>query len=208
MDIYEKLKELRKVNKKRNFLQSVDIIINLKNFDYKKEKINFYVELPHGKGKENKVLFITEKKLEDVSKELAIEWGEVEKMSIKEFKKLESKYEYIATTPKIVPLLAKKFGKVLGPRKKMPDPKLGCIIKDINMDIIKKMNEKLEKTIKVKNDGNSIKLVIGKEDMEDKKINENFLALYSKLIDELPKGESNIKNILIKFTMSKSVKIK
>ena len=48
---------------------------------------------------------------------------------------------------------------------------------------------------------------IGKQSMEDEKIIENVLAVYNSLLKSLSKGKENIKNIEIKFTMTKPKKI-
>lgn len=208
MEIEKAIENLIKNSKKRNFIQTIDLIVNLKNFDIKKEKINFYFEIPYV-VKEKKICIILEKDNENLRKILdVILWKDIENLSLKEFKKIEKKYDYFITQSKLITLIAKNFGKILGPRKKMPDPQLGCIINEIEEDKIKRLVEKLKKTIKITNDGNSVKLAIGKENMEIKKIKENFEAFYSKLIQNLPQGEANIKEILIKLTMSKPTKLK
>ena len=53
MELKEALIELRKAEK-RKFEQSVDLIINLKDVDVKKENISVIAELPH-QTKEKKV---------------------------------------------------------------------------------------------------------------------------------------------------------
>jgi len=207
MNIGEALKELK--NEKRKFTQTVDLIINLKNFDPKKENVNFYAELPNGKGKETKIAIILEKGNEEIGKICdVLEWKDIENLGEKEFKKKAREYDYFITIAKIIPLIAKKFGKILGPMKKMPDPKLEAVLTDIDLEKIKRIAEKLKKIVKINNDKNSIKISIGREDMEDKKIIENFNSINQELIKKLPKGETNIKEILIKFTMSKPIKIK
>ena len=57
----EAVKQLRKTEKKVNFSQTVDLIVNLKNFDVKKEAFNIFIELPH-KIKDKKVAGFLEKK--------------------------------------------------------------------------------------------------------------------------------------------------
>lgn len=208
MEIGKVIENLIKNNKKRNFVQTIDLIVNLKNFDIKKEKINFYFEIPHP-VKEKKVCIFLEKDNENLKKILdVIVWKDIENLSLREFKKIEKKYDYFIAPSKLVHLIAKNFGKILGPRKKMPDPQLGCIITEIDENKIKKLVERLKKTIRIVNDGNSIKLGIGKENMEIKKIEENFDAFYNKLKQNMPQGEGNIKEILLKLTMSKPVKLK
>jgi ribosomal protein L1 len=53
----------------------------------------------------------------------------------------------------------------------------------------------------------SIKLPIGKQNMKDEEIVENIMAVYRELMKVLPKNKENIKNIEVKFTMTKPIKI-
>ena len=51
--ILEAIKLAREKSKERKFSQSFDLIINLKEFDIKKEaKIDDFITLPHGRGKD------------------------------------------------------------------------------------------------------------------------------------------------------------
>jgi len=205
MEIGEAIKELK--NQKRNFVQTVDVIINLKNFDFKSQSIDFFVEMPHGKGKENKVAIILERDDEEIKKFCdVLVWKEIEGLSQKEFKKIKKKYDYFVCLAKLMPLLAKNFGKVL--QRKMPNPSIGCVLVDVDKNKVKQLVEKLKNTVRIKNDRNSIKFLIGKEDMDEKKIIENFNYVYKKIIDNLPNKEGNIKEVLVKLTMSKPIKIK
>ena len=43
--------------------------------------------------------------------------------------------------------------------------------------------------------------------MKDEEIAENILAVYNRLLKEMPREKENIKNIEIKFTMTKPIKI-
>jgi ribosomal protein L1 len=193
---FEALGEIAK--EKRNFVQTVELIINLKDFDFKKESISLYVEL---EGIEKKVGVILEKAM-DVGFDVA-EWQELEAMQPKQFKKYASQYDYFVTTAKLVPLIAKKFGKILGPMKKMPDPKLGSIVTEANEEKIKAICERLRHMAKIVNDKNSVKLAIGKENTDKEVLFRNFV----KVVDAIEKSGKHIKELLIKLTMSKPVKL-
>ena len=52
-----------------------------------------------------------------------------------------------------------------------------------------------------------IQLVIGSEDMKNEDIKENIEALLTFLKSKLPKGINNIKDVYLKFTMKKPIKI-
>jgi ribosomal protein L1 len=193
---FEALGEIAK--EKRNFVQTVELIINLKDFDFKKESISLYAEL---EGIEKKVGVILEKAL-DVGFDVA-EWQELEAMQPKQFKRYASQYDYFVTTAKLVPLIAKKFGKILGPMKKMPDPKLGSIVTEANEEKIKAICERLRHMAKIVNDKNSVKLAIGKENTDKEVLFRNFV----RVVDAIEKSGKHIKELLIKLTMSKPVKL-
>ena len=52
-----------------------------------------------------------------------------------------------------------------------------------------------------------IHLKIGSEKMNDDEVVENIIAVYNSLIHNLPGEKNNIKNIFLKLTMSKPVKV-
>jgi ribosomal protein L1 len=97
-----------------------------------------------------------------------------------------------------MPKVASNFGKYLGPRGKMPSPKQGLI-----KDDVKKLKEKFDKLVKIRSYGSSVKLSVGKEDMGEEKIAENLISAYNEILKEW----KEIKNVLIKLTMSKPVKL-
>ena len=43
--------------------------------------------------------------------------------------------------------------------------------------------------------------------MKDEEIIENIISVYNSVLKELPKNKENVKNIEIKFTMTKPIKI-
>lgn len=201
-DILKALEEQRK-QEKRKFTQSVDLIVNLKNFDMKRESINLFVSLPY-KIRDIKVLgFLTAKSkiIDTVTKQ------EFEKYKDKrEIKKLIRKYDFFLAHASLMPAIATTFGRYLGQAGKMPSPQLGIITKESDKDI-QEVTEKAEKTIRLRTKEPSIKANIGKEDMKDEELAENILAVYNVLLNSLTRNKDNIKSVLIKFTMNKPSKI-
>lgn len=206
MDLKEQLKkaldELRK-NNKRNFNQTIDLIINLKKYDIRKNPLNLFVTVPH-KIKEKKIcafLEIKNKNIEVITKE------EFKKYSDKkELKKLVKKFDFFIAEASLMPKVATTFGRYLGPVGKMPSPQLG-ILMNPNEKTIRELKEKIKSSIKIRTKEASIKLAIGKENMKDEEIIENILAVYEVILKALSKEKDNIKNIEIKFTMTKPQKI-
>ncbi len=201
-EIKKALTDLRK-GKERKFDQTVDLVINLKKFDLKKNQINFIVNLPN-KIKDKKICAFLEKENKDVE---TITPKEFKKYSDKkEIKKLVKNFDFFIAQASIMPKVATTFGRALGPAGKMPSPQLG-ILASINKEDIVDLKENINKSIKIKAKEPCIKLPIGKQSMKDEKIIENISSVYDKLLKSLPIGKDNVKNIEIKFTMTKPKKI-
>jgi ribosomal protein L1 len=62
--------------------------------------------------------------------------------------------------------------------------------------------------VKIKTKERSLKIPLGKESMSDEALIENLDKTFKTILSALPKKEFNIRDILIKFTMSKSIKVK
>ncbi len=203
MEIEKALAELRKDENKRKFVQSVDLIINLKDFDLRREAINTFIQIPN--PTEKKICgFLTRKSkfVDTITKEEFDKYKEP-----KEIKKLAKSYDFFIAVASLMPEIATKFGRILGPMGKMPSPRAGIIESDDD-ESVKQMVEKMKKLIRVRSKENSLKILVGKEDMPDEKLKENITAVIQAIENILPKKKENIKNILLKFTMTKPVRIR
>jgi len=199
--ILKALQELRKLEK-RKFVQTAELIINLRNFDVKKQNVNLFVELPH-KIKEKKVCAFLTKKSALVETITKAEFGKYEK---KVLKKLIKKYDFFISAASLMPAVATSFGKVLGPAGKMPSPQLGILMTEDDKSL-KEVLEKVNKITRIKSKEPSLKIAIGKENMKDEEIAENVIMIYNKVLEALPRKKENLRSILIKFTMSKPQKL-
>jgi large subunit ribosomal protein L1 len=207
MNFIQALQELRSTSEKRKFDQTLDLIINLKSFDPTRESVNTFVILPHVFKKKKIAAFLeTIKKSEIVSRIFTRD--DIEKLSLKEMKKFAKKEDFFISSAKLMPLVASKFGKILGSSGKMPDPKIGCVLMQEQEANLKEAVEKLEKTVKIKAKEKSLKIPLGKESMPNEQIAENLEKTYKAVLAALPKKEFNIREILIKFSMSKPIKVK
>jgi len=197
------LKKLREESKPRNFEQTIDLIINLKDFDIKKESVNLFLNLPH-KIRDVKIAGFLNKKSELIDTILKQDFDKYKDK--KSIKKLVKRYDFFISPASLMPSVASIFGKYLGPAGKMPSPQFG-IIKQENDKEIEMIKEKLSRTVRVKSKEPSLKFVIGKEKMEDEEIADNIISAYNAILKVLPKQKENIKSVMIKFTMSKPKKI-
>ena len=203
--ILEAIKKARG-SKKRNFKQSFDLAINLKNIDFKKpeSKIKTEIKLPHF-VKETKFCVIVDmlipqaKNLENVT---VIRRDQLEGFgkNKKEAKRLARECSSFIAEASLMPLVGKFLGQILAPKNLMPTPipptaDLKSIIEQ-RKDILR---------IQLK-DSPTIHLLIGTEDMDDNKIAENAEAIIKSVISALPKGREQIKNYIIKLTMGSPIK--
>ncbi len=206
------LKKLRESSQKRNFSQSVDFIVTFKDIDMKKteNQLTIFANLPHSSGREIKVCALVGPEMKDEAKSadkiVLLDEFEKYKSNKKELKKLANDFDFFVAQANLMVQVAGAFGRVLGPKGKMPNPKAGCIVQPKTN--LKPIFEKLKKSIRlVSRTTPMVQCSIAKEDMEETKIIENVLAVYNQILHALPQEKNNIKNVLLKLTMSKPVKV-
>ena len=202
-DVTNALKELRKENV-RKFDQSVDLIINLQKFDIKRSAVNLFAFVPN-QIKEKKIAAFLEGQsdlIDTITKEDFKKYNDK-----KVLKKLVEKYDFFIAQASVMPKVATTFGRVLGPTGKMPSPQLGIILNP-DEKTINELKEKINSSVKIRAKESSIKLAIGKQSMKDEAIVENVMSIFNAVLKELPRNMENIKNVELKFTMTKPIKIK
>lgn len=210
--VTQTLKKVKESSQKRNFTQSYDLIINLKDIDLKKpeQSVNFFVTLHYSKGKKAKICALVGPELLPHAKEvcdLVISVDDFSKyQDKKQARKLATSYDFFIAQATIMPTIAQVFGRVFGPKGKMPNPKAGCVVPP-NANL-KPLYEKLQKTVRLqtKNDP-IIQTMVGNQKMDDEEVIDNIIAVYDALIHNLPNGENNIRNVFLKLTMGRAFEI-
>ncbi len=197
------VQEIKKSQKKHNFIQTVDLIVNLKDFDVRREAFSVFITLPH-KIKDKRVMGFFEKKSKIVDSIVKEEFDRYKEK--KDARKLIKGYDFFIANAKLMPAVASSFGRILGPTGKMPSPQLG-IVPSEDDKIIEGIMNRINSTVRVKVKEPSIKIGIGKESLKDSEIVENLTAVYSKLIETLPRKKDNLRNIKLKLTMGKPVNV-
>ncbi len=194
----EKLKESKD---KKNFDQTIDLIINLKNFDVRREAFSVFIEVPN-KIKEKKIAGFFEKDSKIVDTIKKDDFGKYKEK--KDIKKLIKNYDFFIANAKLMPSIATAFGRVLGPAGKMPSPQLGVLPSE-DENVINALKTKIDSTVRVRVKEPSIKIGIGKESLSNEQILRNILTVYNKVCETLPKKKENIRNVKIKLSMGKPV---
>ncbi len=199
METIKAIGELRK-ERKRKFDQSVDLIVNLKNFDVRREALNTFIFVPYGLPRKLAAFFVKRSKLVDtITEEDFVKYKE-----LKDLKKLAKKYDAFLAVAPMMGKVATKFGRVFGPMNKMPSPLAGIVPQESD-EMVKAMVDKMKKAIRVKNKEMSVKVCVGKESMKDEELAANVDAAAKELEKKLPRGRDNVKDVLVKFTMTKPV---
>ena len=212
--VVKTLKELKEKSKKRNFSQSIDLIINLKNLNLKnpEEQVDFFTPLHYSKGKKVKVCALVGPELHPEAEkvcDMVIDQKDFDKYAAdkKLTKKLAKEYDFFIAQANIMAKVATTFGRVFGPKKKMPNPKAGCVVPP--KAALKPLYDKLQKTVRVyAKERPIIQIAVGNESMKDEEIIDNIMTIYDQIIHHLPGEENNIKSTFIKFTMGAPVKVK
>lgn len=203
------LGELRKPDIKREFTQSVDLIVKLREIDLKKpeNRLNESVELPNSLDKETKICVIAGGDLATRARagkaDLVLARDDLDKLGKdkKATRKLVSEYDYFIAEAPLMPLVGKTIGPILGPRGKMPTP----VPPNAPIDQIVSSHRKLIR-VRVREQP-VIQCRIGTEKMPDDKIAENVQAVFSRIEAKLERGAKNIGQVLVKTTMGKPVKV-
>lgn len=204
------VKEAKSKSKERKFIQSVDLILDIKEIDMKapEGRIQQIAELPHITGKPNKIcVFATGElalKARKSKADIVIEKAELEGLfgKKKQLRQLGNTYDVFIAEAPLMPLVGKTFGPILGPRGKLPIPVTP------NVDISEAI-KKQRKTVRLRMKNQPIiQCQIGTEDMKDQELAENIQAVLRVLERKLKRGLKNIKFLFVKTSMGTPVKIK
>ena len=114
-------------------------------------------------------------------------------------------FDVAIATPDLMPVVG-RLGRILGPRGKMPNPRVGTVTPDIGRAVQEAKAGKVE----YRTDRNAIvHLVIGKRDFDDRRLLENYAAVIDELIRAKPSAAKGryIRTITVASTMSPGVKV-
>jgi len=188
-----------------NFDPSVDIAVRL-NVDPRKanQMVRGVVTLPHGTGKDVKVLALVTPDKEAEAKEAGADFIGLDEY-LEKIKGGWTDVDVIVTMPSVMGKLG-PLGRVLGPRGLMPNPKTGTV----TMDITKAVSDIKSGKIDFKVDKTGIvHAAIGKASFDAEKIAGNAKELLTTLVKLKPTVAKGvyIKSIYISSTMSPGVEI-
>jgi len=194
-------------NPKRNFHQSVQMYIKLREVDLSKPENRFslLVQLPHVNEKLTRsVCVFTAGSLLSQARSLGVDVisrDDLEPLAgnKKMARKLARKYDYFIAEAPLMALVGKVLGQFLAPRDRMPTPVPPS--SDISPHI-----SRLRSSVQVRLKTQGVmSTVIGTEDMPIEHLVENAIRVLTAVEEKLPAWRRNLKSLYFKTTMGKKV---
>ena len=196
--------KLLKSAKFTNFDESVDLAINL-GVDprHADQNIRVTTSLPHGTGKDIRVLVVTQGPKEQEAKDAGADY--VGKEFLEKLKSGWDDLDKIVATPDMMPELG-KLGKVLGPKGLMPNPKSGTVTTDIAGSVRDLKSGKIE--LRVEKNG-IVHAQCGKSSFDQNALEENVKTVYDSIMKAKPASVKGtyLKKMTISTTMGPGIKI-
>jgi len=173
--------------------------------------VDIFLPLHYSKGKKTKVCALVGPELSAQAKEVCdfvVEHDDFPKYAKdkKLIKKLANGYDFFIAQANLMAEVAKTFGRVFGPKGKMPNPKAGCVVPPTAN--LKPLYEKLQTTVRISAKTTpSIQVIVGNEEMKDEEVLDNIMTVFNQVIHHLPAEKNNVRNIYLKLTMGKAMKV-
>jgi len=190
---------------KTKFDASIDIDVRL-GVDPRKanQMVRGVVTLPHGTGKQVKVLVLCTPDKESEAKEAGADFVGLDEF-IEKIEKGWTDVDVIITMPPVMSKIG-KLGKILGPRGLMPNPKSGTVTMDIGKAVMDVKQGKID--FKVDKFG-IIHSRIGKISFNPEQIADNIKEFINTIIRLKPTATKGtyIRSIFLSSTMSPGIRL-
>ena len=202
------IQESKKPEKERKFTQALELYIVLKDIDVKKGfALNEVIELPKQMTKPAAICVMASGdmslKAKNAKADQVIDNDELGTLAgnKRESRKLINKYDFFLADTKLMPVVGKSLGQLLGPRGKMPTPV------PFNAPI-ESFLERFRHSIRVRlKNSLSLSCKFGDVTMDDNDLVNNAMAIINAVEKKLPNGDKNFRKFMVKTTMGKAIKL-
>jgi large subunit ribosomal protein L1 len=187
------------------FDETVEVSVNLGvDPKYADQMVRGTVTLPHGTGKEIKVLVLANGPKAEEATEAGADYVGFEEY-IQKLKDGWADVDVIITTPDNMGEVG-KLGRVLGPRGLMPNPKTGTV----TMEVKQAVEESKAGKIELRTDKYGVvHSVVGKASFEPSALSENIKVLVGRLVAMKPSGAKGqyFQKMVVSSTMGPGIRI-
>ncbi|MFC7226770.1 50S ribosomal protein L1 [Salinirubellus salinus] len=192
----------------RNFRETVDLAINLRDLDLNdpNNRVDESIVLPSGTGQETRIVVFatgeTALRAEDVADDV-LSPDELEELGddTDAAKDLADETDFFVAEANMMQDIGRYLGTVLGPRGKMPTPL------QPDDDVVETV-DRMKNTVQLRSrDRRTFHTRVGAEDMTAEDIASNIGVIVRRLEANLEKGPLNIDGIYVKTTMGPSVEV-
>ncbi|MEF8813123.1 MAG: 50S ribosomal protein L1 [Halovenus sp.] len=192
----------------RNFRETVDLAINLRDLDLNdpSNRVDESVVLPEGTGQETSIVVFADGETAIRAEEVAddvldgddlADFGDNED----EAKDLAEDTDFFLAEEGMMQDIGRYLGTILGPRGKMPDP-LGP-----DDDVVEAV-ERLKNSVQLRSgERRTFHTRVGAEDMSAGEIADNIDVITRRLHANLEKGPLNVDSMYVKTTMGPAVEV-
>jgi large subunit ribosomal protein L1 len=187
------------------FNESVEVHIRTGlNVRHADEQLRGTVALPNGLGKNVKVAVFAQGDKVREAEEAGADVVGAEDLA-KQIQEGFDDFDVAIATPDLMPVVG-RLGRILGPRGKMPNPRVGTV----TMDIGRAVQEAKAGKVEYRTDRTAIvHVVIGKRDFEARKLLENYAAVMDEIMRAKPAAAKGryIRTVTFASTMGPGVKV-
>lgn len=192
----------------RNFRETVDLAINLRDLDLDdpSKRVDESVVLPEGTGQETQIVVFAEGetavRAEEVADEV-LDSDDLEDLGDDDdrAKDLADETDFFIAEANLMQDIGRYLGTVLGPRGKMPTPL------QPDDDVVETVN-RMKNTVQIRSrDRRTFHTRVGADDMDAERVADNIDVIIRRLEADLEKGPLNIDTIYVKTTMGPAVEV-
>jgi len=192
----------------RNFGETVDLAVNLRDLDLNdpSNRVDESIVLPEGTGQETRIVVFAEGETALRAEEVAddvLDGDDLEELGDDddEAKDLAGKTDFFIAEAGLMQDIGRYLGTVLGPRGKMPTPL------QPDDDVVETI-ERMKNTVQLRSrDRRTFHTRVGADDMSADGIADNIDFIVRRLEADLEKGPLNIDTVYVKTTMGPSVEV-
>lgn len=202
----EKALELVLANSKAKFDETIELSARL-GVDprHADQQVRGTVVLPHGTGREVRVLVFAKGDKEKEAQEAGADYVGAEELAEKIQKENWFDFDVAVATPDMMGVVG-RIGRILGPKGLMPNPKSGTVTMDIKQAVEEIKAGKVEYRV---DKASNVHVPFGKASFGQDKLSENFRALMGAIVKAKPASSKGryLRSVTVSSTMGPGVKL-